>query len=315
MRVIITALGPDHWGLADPIVRYVSSVGAHIAEIQMYDQDAGGLSAMLLRLKWPGTRNTLADLRVAMAEIGREKGLSIRTWARDHQLPRLAVCVTYRSEPPMAVLEAIRIGRLRATPVVLIGNRPACESIADQFGVDWQMIGDAQGNPDNERMVQLFDRYEVDYIVLARYMRLIPPSTCWRFSGGRIINLHHGLLPAFPGAEPYRDAHAQHMLTYGATVHFIVPELDAGGQIIHQNTFTVAPGTPLEEILRIGQSDHEPACLVEGLRRVLDDEVELRFHKVVAVTDPCLGWRRMRAHDEKAPPGVFPERNGTMARR
>jgi formyltetrahydrofolate deformylase len=58
------------------------------------------------------------------------------------------------------------------------------------------MIGDAKGNPDNERMVQLFDEYKVDYIVLARYMRLIPPATCWKFAGGRIINLHHGLLPS-----------------------------------------------------------------------------------------------------------------------
>ena len=72
------------------------------------------------------------------------------------------------------------------------------------------------------------------------------------------------------------------MLTYGATVHFIVPELDAGEQIIHQDTFTVAPGTPLEQITHIGQTDLEPLCLVEGLRRVIDREVELHFHRVIA---------------------------------
>jgi hypothetical protein len=71
------------------------------------------------------------------------------------------------------------------------------------------------------------------------------------------------------------------MLTFGATAHFIVPELDAGGQIIQQVTFTVAPGTPLEEVVRTGQTVHEPRCLVEGLRRVLHREVELHFHKVV----------------------------------
>jgi hypothetical protein len=71
------------------------------------------------------------------------------------------------------------------------------------------------------------------------------------------------------------------MLTYGATVHFIVPELDAGDQIIHQDTFTVLPGTPLAEIIRLGEREHEPRCLVEGLRRVVDREVELHYHKVV----------------------------------
>ena len=72
------------------------------------------------------------------------------------------------------------------------------------------------------------------------------------------------------------------MLTYGATCHFIVPELDAGNQIICQTSFSVRPGAALDEIERLGQEDNEPACLVEGVRRVVDREVYLHFHKVVA---------------------------------
>jgi formyltetrahydrofolate deformylase len=283
MQVVITAVGPDNRGLADPIVHYVTSAGANIAEIQMYDHDSERLFAMLLRMDWPAERAPVAALREQMNAIGREKRLAIRTWSRDEhpRPPRLALCVTHRPEPPLAVLRAVRDGRLRAEAVVLLGNRPSCRAVAEQFGIDWHLIGDAGGNPDNERLVELFDRYAVDYVVLARYMRLIPPSVCWKFAGGRIINLHHGLLPAFPGARPYQDAYSHRMLTYGATVHFIVPELDAGNQIIHQDTFTVPPGTPLTQILHIGQTDHEPACLVEGLRRVLDREVALHFHKVI----------------------------------
>jgi formyltetrahydrofolate deformylase len=285
MRVIITAVGPDNRGLADPIVHYVTSAGANIAEIQMYDHDEEHLFAMMVRVDWPAERQSVAELRAAMDRVGREKGLSVRTWARhEHDRPpRLALCVTHRPEPPLAVLRAVRDGRLRATPAVVVGNRATCRSVAEQFGVPWEMIGDAAGKPDNDRLVALLDQYEVDYVVLARYMRLVPPSVCWKYAGGRIVNLHHGLLPAFPGAQPYRDAYGHRMLTYGATVHFIVPELDAGDQIIHQDTFTVPPGTPLQQIVRIGESDHEPTCLVEGLRRVVDREVALHFHKVVPV--------------------------------
>jgi len=63
--------------------------------------------------------------------------------------------------------------------------------------------------------------------------------------------------------------------------HFFVPELDAGNQIIRQSTFTVTPGTPLETIKRQGEGDHVLSCLVEGLRRGIDREVELHFHRVI----------------------------------
>ncbi len=283
MQVTITAVGPDNRGLADPIVHFVTSHGANIYEIQMYDRDNEHVFAMLLRIDWPDSNGSVETLRQAMDDIGRQTQLEIRIWAPEARegLPRVAICTTYRPEPALAVLRAIRDNRLRAEPAVMIGNRPNCRGVAEQFGVDWHMIGNDKGAPDNERMVELFDEYDVDYVVLARYMRMIPASTCWRYAGGRIINLHHGLLPSFPGPRPYEDAFSHHMLTFGATVHFIVPELDAGNQIINQSSFSVFPGTPLEEIKRMGEEDNEPACLVEGLRRAVDRVVELHFHRVV----------------------------------
>lgn len=282
MQVSITAVGPDNRGLADPIVHHVAGAGANIHEMQMYDHDSEKLFAMHLRCEWPASAGPLSELRQAMLRIGETKNLSIRTWSREERKgpPRLALCTTFRPEPALAVLRAIRDGRLQATPAVMLGNRDACRGLAEQFGVDWHLIGNVRGEPDDARMVELFDQYDVDYILLARYMRLISPSTCWKFTG-RIINLHHGLLPPFPGFRPYDDAYQHRMLTYGATVHFIVPELDAGNQIIHQSTFTVFPGTSLEQIKRQGETDHEPSCLVEGVRRVVDREVELHFHRVV----------------------------------
>ena len=282
MQVVITAVGPDNRGLADPIVHHVTGAGANIFEIQMYDHDSERLFAMLLRCDWPAEASSIPELRAQMEQIGLVKNLSIRTWSRDEtgEPPRLAICTTFRPEPALAVLRAIRDKRLRATPAVMLGNRDSCRGVAEQFGVEWHQIGNAKGEPDNDQMVEIFDRYQVDYILLARYMRVLPASTCWRFAG-RIINLHHGLLPPFPGFRPYEDAYQHRMLTYGATVHFIVPDLDAGNQIIHQSTFTVFPGTPLEQIKRQGESDHEPSCLVEGVRRVLEREVELHFHRVI----------------------------------
>ncbi|HEX4147309.1 MAG TPA: formyltransferase family protein [Pirellulales bacterium] len=281
MQIVITAVGPDNRGLADPIIHHVTGQGANITEIQMYDHDEQSLFAMLLRIELPAEQ--FDSLAAVLDEIGRGKELSVRVWSPDRRAgrPRLAICTTIRPEPALAVLRAIRDEHIGADTVVMIGSRPNCRSIAEQFGIDWHLVGDEAGVADDERMIALCDEYEVDYLVLARYMRVLPPASCWKYAGGRILNLHHGLLPSFPGIRPYQEAFAARMLTYGATCHFIVPELDAGNQIIYQSTFTVAPGVKLDEIIRRGQDDNEPHCLVEGVRRVVDREVQLHFHRVV----------------------------------
>lgn len=282
ISIVITAVGPDNVRLADPIIHYVTLQGANITEIQMYDHDEEALFAMMVRLTLPASQ--LAEIRRELAAIAKQTHLGIRVWSPDEraQRPRLAICCTYRQETPLAVLRAIRDGQIKAEAAVMIGNRQTCRGIAEQFGVEWVMIGDADGKADDERLVQVLDEHQVDYVVLARYMRILPPASCWKYAGGRIINLHHGLLPSFPGPRPYHDAYASRMLTYGATCHFIVPELDAGNQIINQTTYTIPPGMKLEEIIRIGQEDNEPRCLVEGVRRVVAGEVQLHFHRVIA---------------------------------
>ena len=283
MQYVITAVGPDNRGLADPIVHCVTQLGANIAEIQMFDHDEESVFSMLTRIDIDAGQAD--EMKQSMATISRRSGLSIRTWSptKPNATPRIAICATLRPETPRAVLQAVQDGGIHAEVAALISNRQACRGLAEEFGVPWHFIGDAQGNADDDRLIEICDELAVDYIVLARYMRVLPPTSCWKYAGGRIINLHHGLLPAFPGMRPYHDAHAARMLTYGATCHFIVPELDAGNQIINQTTFTVPPGTSRDVIIRQGEQVNEPQCLVEGVRRVVAGEVVMHFNRVVAV--------------------------------
>lgn len=283
MQFVITAVGPDNRGLADPIVHCVTELGANIAEIQMFDHDQESVFSMLTRVELdPGQ---IEALETAIEAISDRTGLSIRTWSprRNKARPRIALCATYRRETPRAVLEAVRAGTIDAEVAVMISNRQACRQLAKEYDVPWYDIGDESGNANDDQLIDICDEHGIDYIVLARYMRILPPSSVWKYAGGRIINLHHGLLPSFPGIRPYHDAFAARMLTYGATCHFIVPELDAGNQTINQSTFSVSPGTALDAIIRTGQEENEPKCLVEGVRRVVAGEVQLHFNRVVAV--------------------------------
>src|SRR4051812_11634901 len=102
MQIVITAVGPDNRGLADPIVHCVTGLGANIAEIQMFDHDEQSVFSMLTRIDLP--RERYDELRHAMAEVARKTKLAIRTWSPEitGRLPRLAICVTYRPEPARA---------------------------------------------------------------------------------------------------------------------------------------------------------------------------------------------------------------------
>jgi formyltetrahydrofolate deformylase len=281
MEIVITAVGPDNVGLADPIIHDVTSRGANIAEIQMYDHDEAAVFAMMCRIQIG--KEHLIPIRTTMTQIASQKMLEIRVWSPEEHAskPNLAICTTLLEHTPRAILQAVRDGLIHATPAVVIGNRRKCESLAHEFGVPFEYIGREDGSADDDELVRTIDRYNADYVVLARYMRVLPPDTCWKFAGGRIINLHHGLLPSFRGLKPYHDAFAARMLTFGATCHFIVPELDAGNQTINQTTFSVPPGSKLEDIIAQGQQYNEPTCLVEGVRRVIDREVQLHFHRVI----------------------------------
>jgi formyltetrahydrofolate deformylase len=284
MEIVITAVGPDNVCLADPIIHDITQRGANIAEIQMYDHDEAAVFAMLCRIRVDAQQ--LIPIRQAMAEVGKARNLEIRVWSAEERAsrPRIALCTTLLEQTPRAILQAVQSGHIGAEVAVMIGNRRKCEGLAKEFNVPFEFIGRDDGTADDEQFVRLLDQYAIDYVVLARYMRILPPDTCWKFAGGRIINLHHGLLPSFPGIRPYHDAFASRMLTFGATCHFIVPDLDAGNQTINQATFSVAPGTKIEEIIRQGQDENEPRCLVEGVRRVVDREVQLHFHRVIALT-------------------------------
>ena len=147
MQVIITAVGPDNRGLADPIIHSLTGLGANVAEIQMYDHDEESVFSMMTRVEID--RKSYPLVQDAMAGVTDTTGLSVRTWSPDiaGRKPKVAICVTYRQETPLALLRAMRDGMIKAEPTVMIGNRKKCRGLAEQFGVEWRQIGDDNGIP------------------------------------------------------------------------------------------------------------------------------------------------------------------------
>jgi formyltetrahydrofolate deformylase len=118
--------------------------------------------------------------------------------------------------------------------------------------------------------------------VLARFMQIVPPDLCSRWAG-RMINIHHSFLPAFAGAQPYRQAHERGVKLIGASCHYVTPELDAG-PIIDQEVTRVEHFHSLPDLVRLGQ-DCERLALFRGLRYHLEERVFVHGGRTVVFRD------------------------------
>ena len=102
-----------------------------------------------------------------------------------------------------------------------------------------------------ERIRRCVDDFDIDLVVLARYMQILSPQFCADLAG-RVINIHHSFLPGFKGANPYRQAHTRGVKLIGATAHFVTSDLDEG-PIIEQNVHRVDHSHSVAELTSIGQ--------------------------------------------------------------
>jgi formyltetrahydrofolate deformylase len=125
--------------------------------------------------------------------------------------------------------------------------------------------------------LKIVEDFNVDLIVLARYMRVLSPNFVWRYPN-RIINIHPSLLPAFPGAYAYVQAYERGAKIVGCTAHFVTDELDQG-PIICQDAFSVLPSDTLESIKEKGR-ELEAKSLVKAIKLYLEDKLEVYWGRV-----------------------------------
>lgn len=127
-------------------------------------------------------------------------------------------------------------------------------------------------------VLRLYREHQGDVMVLARYMRILPPSLCAQLPG-RILNIHHSFLPSFVGARPYHQAYERGVKLIGATCHYVSEELDAG-PIVEQDVIRVDHGDSVEEMVKYGR-DIERTVLARGLRYHCEDRVLLHGNKTI----------------------------------
>src|SRR5690606_2263422 len=136
------------------------------------------------------------------------------------------------SKEPYCLMELLwewQNGDLETDIVVIISNHEDARDMVEAFGIPFHFI---PANKDirkqvEEEQIRLMEQYDVDLLILARYMQILTPEFVERFPN-QIINIHHSFLPAFIGAKPYERAHSRGVKIIGATSHYVTNDLDEG---------------------------------------------------------------------------------------
>jgi formyltetrahydrofolate deformylase len=174
--------------------------------------------------------------------------------------------------------ESLRI----AVPLVA-GNHPDLAALAAAHGVPFEHVPSVPGDPMSaqraeSRLLDLVSELSIDFVVLARYMRLLSPELCAKLPG-RIINIHHSFLPSFKGARPYHQAHAHGVKLIGATAHYVTADLDEG-PIIEQEVARVDHTSSPADLAAIGR-DAERVALARAVRWHAEHRVLLHGRRTI----------------------------------
>ena len=268
----ITVIGGDKTGLIARVTTLLFERGINIEDLDQAVRD--GLFRMSMRVDTAEMTCERDELRSALVDLGRELGVEIQIrFPSDRETKRIAVCVTKESHCLEALLEdADDDGELDVEISAVISNRGDLRDLVEPTDIPFYDIGDGNGSPDEDRMLDILAEHDVDLIVLARYMRILGPKIVFRYED-RIINIHPSLLPSFPGAAAYRQAKEEGVRIGGVTAHYVTTDLDQG-PIITQRAFNIPDDALMDEIKARGQP-LEAEALIEAINLHLDDAVSV----------------------------------------
>ena len=267
----ITVIGKDKTGVVARVTSYLFERKANIEALE--EQVTRGQFSMTIQVSWRPHQLNADAVRAGLDQIAKALGMEIKIrFTEPHRRQRMAILVTRESHCLEGLLAAVTSGRLKTEPPIILSNRRDLEPIARTGGVPFFFVPWEDRAKAEERALKLLDDRAIDFIVLARFMKILSPNFVWRYKN-KIINIHPSLLPSFPGPQAYRQAYEQGVKIIGVTSHFVTMRLDEG-PIIAQGSFNVRPGWTLKDIIAAGQR-LEARVLIKAVKLYLTERLDV----------------------------------------
>lgn len=259
---VLTLVCADRPGIVHAISGAILAANGNITESHQYTSEDTGRFFMRLQIESPASR---ADFEKEILPVTQKFSMQWQLDVVDRKM-RTLVLVSKAAHCLNDILFRQRSSQLPIEIPRVISNHPDLADLAEFYGIEFesQTVTTAEQKMAFEnRLRGLIEEWDIELIVLARYMQILSPEFCEEFAG-KIMNIHHSFLPGFKGADPYAQAHQRGVKLIGATAHFVTQDLDEG-PIIQQNVVRVEHGDSRDHLVAIGQ-DVESKTLSEAVR-------------------------------------------------
>jgi formyltetrahydrofolate deformylase len=268
VRAVLLLKCPDRPGIVANVGAFVADAGGNIVEADQHSDPEAGLFLQRIEFDVSGAR---ADLAAAFAPIAARFEMDWQVHDLADRL-RVAILASRQGHCLGDLLVRFALGELPGVVTLVASSHDANAQLVSRFGVPFHVLPVDDGKRDEQERAlgALLEARDPDLVVLARYMRILPPWLVEHWAG-RMINIHHSFLPSFAGARPYAQAHERGVKVIGATAHYVTPALDEG-PIIAQQVMPVSHRDDPSRLERRGR-DVEAVVLAEAVRLHLEHRV------------------------------------------
>ena len=276
----ITVIGKDKTGVIARITNFLFLQKANIEALE--EQVTRGQFSMTVQASWKGSQLNSSKVRAGLAKLAAELDMEIKLrFTMPDRRQRMAILATREPHCLERILKEIKAGKLdEAEPALVLSNRAELEPLVKKHKLPFVIVPWGDRLKAEQQALRVLDDHEIDFVVLARFMKILSPNFVWRYKN-KIINIHPSLLPSFPGPQAYRQAHEQGVKIIGVSAHFVTMNLDEG-PIIAQDCFRVRPGMSLKQIVTAGQK-LEADTLLRAMKLYLDKRLDVYWGTVKEV--------------------------------
>ena len=270
----ITVIGKDRKGVVAEITNFIFQNHGNIEKINQ--NVIKGLFGMQLEASFNDIIKEQLD--AGLQALAKNLKMEIKVhYQESNRLTNIAILVSNEDHCLLRILESYNKKELKTKIQIIIGNTNILKPIAKKYNIPFYLIDHKDQAEAETQILKLFEDYNIDMVILARYMRILTPNFVWRYPN-KIINIHPSLLPAFPAAYAYVQAYERGAKIVGCTAHYVTEDLDQG-PIICQKSFNVLESDNIDSIKNKGRK-LESSTLLEAIKLALEGKLEVYWGKV-----------------------------------